>query len=281
MSHPSNGNRGGSTPPSGAPNDVRDGYTSILNSRAAQNQDTYSTNLYYNNIEVPYGPPVEKWQTADRMERYIGSMADVYVGKTIGDLTFDFMDPGSRNWILQASYAYHVGELGINPRSYNNSWANNWWNSIVARSTDTGIPAWSVANDILNKYGSVLDGDVTTSGGGGGYGGGGGGTSSTIRLTNRQDAMTLLNATFSAYLGREARSQEIDDFLKALNSNEMNNPATAEVVGDTVIQKGGYNPQAFAEEYARGQEGSAEFQAATSYLDSFLSVIDDDRGIVA
>ena len=70
-------------------------------------------------------------------------------------------------------------------------------------------------------------------------------------------------------------------FLKALNQNEMNNPARAEVQGNAVVQSGGYNPQAFAEEFARGEEGSAEFQAATSYLNNFLSIIEDDRGIVA
>jgi hypothetical protein len=39
--------------------------------------------------------------------------------------------------------------------------------------------------------------------------------------------------------------------------------------------RGGTDPYQFAEDYALAQEGSAEYQAATTYLDSFMSALDN------
>ena len=36
---------------------------------------------------------------------------------------------------------------------------------------------------------------------------------------------------------------------------------------------GGFNPATFAEEWAAGQQGAGEFQAATNLLDSFIQAI--------
>lgn len=115
-------------------------------------------------------------------------------------------------------------------------------------------------------------------GGGGGFGGGGG--TATIRLTSRTDALVILNQAMQQFLGRKASPQELEKFVKALNSQERANPITQEFQGDTVIQAGGFNPQTFAEEFALAKDGSAEYQAATSFLDAFMSVLDGDSGVL-
>lgn len=267
------------TPGSGAPGRLQQSYLANAEAEKAKRNKPNDGTSWYDNQRVAYRPPT--YGSADRQEQQISTLPNVFTGQTIGSLDLDALDPYSKNLVLQAARAYHVGELGINPNMYNNSWASGWWDGLVVDSQTSGVPAWMKLNTILSQYGDVLAGSPGSSGGGGGGGFGGGGPSDTIRLTNRQDAMQLLNSAFAAYLGRQAREDEVDDFLKALNQNEMNNPARAEVQGNAVVQSGGYNPQAFAEEFARGEEGSAEFQAATSYLNNFLSIIEDDRGIVA
>jgi hypothetical protein len=39
------------------------------------------------------------------------------------------------------------------------------------------------------------------------------------------------------------------------------------------VTTGGFNPSTFAEDYAQGMEGAAEFQAATTYLDAFINAL--------
>jgi hypothetical protein len=70
--------------------------------------------------------------------------------------------------------------------------------------------------------------------------------------------------------------------LKALNAVEKRSPSVTKSVSTTTpgvgtsrtesetSSRGGFNPSTFAEEYAQGQEGAAEFQAATTLLDTFI-----------
>lgn len=110
-------------------------------------------------------------------------------------------------------------------------------------------------------------------------GGGGGGTSRStqIRLTDPQGARALIDQALTQYLGRTATAKEQKAFLKALNVQEARNPTVTTVSrgggGTTAVTTGGFNPSTFAQEYAQGMEGSAEFQAATTYLDAFIQAL--------
>lgn len=108
-------------------------------------------------------------------------------------------------------------------------------------------------------------------------------TTTSVNLTNPTEARTLVNNSLTQYLGREATKQEQDAFLAALNAQEKMSPTVTKQTSTTTPQgkamntvesevqsQGGFNPSTFAQEYAQGQEGAAEFQAATSLLDTFI-----------
>lgn len=111
---------------------------------------------------------------------------------------------------------------------------------------------------------------------GGGAGGGGGGTtvSKTVQLTNPTNARSLVDDALTKYLGRRATPNESQKFYQALNAQERQNPyvttTTRSGNASESLTEGGFNPSTFAEDYARGQEGSSEFQAATTLLDAFI-----------
>ena len=102
--------------------------------------------------------------------------------------------------------------------------------------------------------------------------------SKSVTLTNESTARGLIDQTLSQYLGRSATPKEQDAFFKALNVQQKQNPTitrqtassgggSSSLVSNTV---GGFDPSTFAKEYAAGQEGVGEFQAATSLLDAFI-----------
>jgi hypothetical protein len=76
---------------------------------------------------------------------------------------------------------------------------------------------------------------------------------------------------------------EQNSFLKALNVQEKRNPTVTKstsvttpqgqgksMVESETMSQGGFNPSTFAQEYAQGMEGAAEYQAATTLLDTFI-----------
>lgn len=172
------------------------------------------------------------------------------------------------------------------------SWRSGLWNKSVGAAS-YALTYNGQRLSPLDALDSVLASETGGSGAGvgGGSGSGGGGysgpvtsrqTSTNINLTDPTTARGLVDKALSSYLGREANVKEQAAFRKALNIQEKMNPSvtqqtsvTTPGVGtsDTVSQsqtQGGFNPSVFAEEYARGQEGSAEFQAATTMLDTFI-----------
>lgn len=94
-----------------------------------------------------------------------------------------------------------------------------------------------------------------------------------VKLTDPQTAETLVDQALQQYLGRKASDQEIKAFRKALGAAEREAPTEVDVQGDTAITKGGFNPTVFAQQYAEGMEGAAEYQAATTFLDAFIGAI--------
>jgi hypothetical protein len=112
---------------------------------------------------------------------------------------------------------------------------------------------------------------------------GSGGVSSSVqksvKLTDPSTARGLIDQALGNFLGRAADPQEQKAFLKALNVQERRNPTVTRQTtvsgggssSSTSNTVGGFNASTFASEYAAGQEGAGEFQAATSLLDTFIS----------
>lgn len=122
-------------------------------------------------------------------------------------------------------------------------------------------------------------GQRRTSGGGGGGGGGYSGPITQTRLTDPTTAENLLDTSLKNYLGRAATGKEKAEFVKALNRYEAQNPTVTTPMGPgSSVTTGGAQPTVFAEQFAQKQEGAAEYQAATTYLDAFLSAIKNPVG---
>jgi len=112
-------------------------------------------------------------------------------------------------------------------------------------------------------------------GGGGGYSG----PVTQTRLTDPTTAESLLNTSLKNYLGRAATGREKSEFLKALNRYEAQNPTVTTPMGPGgSVTTGGAQPTVFAEQFAQSQEGAAEYQAATTYLDAFLGSLGNPVG---
>ena len=127
----------------------------------------------------------------------------------------------------------------------------------------------------------------------GGSGGGGGSQAFTnvqtsIDLTNEGQARRIVNNALTGALGREASSAETRAFMKALNMNERENPTVTTTKGvasaggttSSSTSEGGFDSLDFADRFAKSQEGYAEYQAATTYLDSFIDALESDSRVI-
>ena len=110
---------------------------------------------------------------------------------------------------------------------------------------------------------------------GGGGGGGAAGPTKAVNLTDPGTAKTLLNQALDSYLGKKATPKEVDTFMKALNVQEMKNPTQVSTQNGMTVRSGGFNPATFAEDYAAGMEGAGEYQAATTFLDTFIGSLNN------
>lgn len=183
-----------------------------------------------------------------------------------------------------------------------NRWDPSWQDGVWERAINISANSYAYGGESnaitpVDAFGLVIQ-NMQGSGGRGGRGGGGGGgggysgpvttvqTTKSVNLTNPTEARTLVNKALSDYLGREATGREQQNFLKALNFQERRNPSVTRqrstttpqgvamnTVESEVMSQGGFNPSTFAQEYAQGQEGAAEFQAATNLLDTFIGAL--------
>ena len=110
-------------------------------------------------------------------------------------------------------------------------------------------------------------------------------TQRQVNLTNPTEARAFLDSALGQALGRRPNVDEYNNFLKALNIQERGAPqirestqtvtprgnAFREVESDETVS-GGFLPQQFAREFARGQEGAAE-TAASGLLTAFLELL--------
>ena len=163
----------------------------------------------------------------------------------------------------------------------------------VQQSTGLKVTPLNYWDYYAQSGGPGLDA-ASRSGAGGGGGGGGVAAPRTTTSKSRQvstnlsdptTARGLVDGAIQQYLGRLPTNEEYQSFLKQLNAAQEKAPSvttqtattTTSVGGSTTKSKarttGGLNEQQFAAEYARGMEGAAEYTAATTVADAFISLL--------
>lgn len=199
--------------------------------------------------------------------------------------SFLFIPTNFQNEIFNAM-TENYGELGV---GWSYSDVQDGWGDAVDAAAEYRVKFLPNANDkqlyvheaFINMLPAMASMGLKPNGSQARKSGSGGVSSSvskSVSLTNESTARGLIDQTLSQYLGRSATSKEQDAFFKALNVQQKQNPTitrqtvssgggSTSAVSSTV---GGFDPSTFAKEYAAGQEGVGEFQAATSLLDAFI-----------
>lgn len=116
-------------------------------------------------------------------------------------------------------------------------------------------------------------------------------TTTQTTLTSPSAAKGLLYSALTQYLGHMPSDGEVAQFTASLNADEKSHPVVKHTTGTTDMQTvdpttggykiknkqetvtGGVDPSTEAVDYARAQPGSAEYQAATSYMDAFAAAL--------
>ena len=160
------------------------------------------------------------------------------------------------------------------PYGWQPGWVRTQWeeaSNLAAQATAQGekIAPLDVFDNLIKNSAAA----AVASRGGGGGGGGPAAPTKTINLTDPGTAETLVDQALQGYLGRRASNKEIMEFRKALTRAEKGAPSEVNVSGDTATRSGGFNPATFAQQYAEGVEGAAEYQTATTFLDSFIGAL--------
>jgi hypothetical protein len=120
-----------------------------------------------------------------------------------------------------------------------------------------------------------------------GGGAGGGATSyvnrsTQVNLTGKDESDATLDQALSTLLGRTATDAEKKTFLSSLNAAERANPSTSVTRGtqsssgstsSTTSQSTSVSAAARAQKFAIEDEGFAEYQYATTYLDAMLEAL--------
>lgn len=189
-------------------------------------------------------------------QNIIGKVVDLTGGKT------EFSDVIYKAAINQAAYNQKAG---------------------IATSVEDILERWKKGGlpENLRKY--------VSGGGGSGSGGAFSSVNRVVSLTDEGTARQLLNRALSGYLGREATDVENKMFLRALNVQEKANPSVTRTKGFTdgsgnttqsqTVERG-FNQEDFATRFARSQEGYAEYQTATTYLDAFIDALESDSRVI-
>jgi hypothetical protein len=249
---------------------------------------------------------------------YVGTTnKHAYLGSTYSNVGFeDSFVPKEQAWTLWQSLD-QSGQKRLS-NAMNNLFPNGWDQTYIQKQWSRAVMGSErelVQNGIRVSPLEMLEimagggspskrGGSSGSGGGGGGGSAGGSSSSTstnttrqVQLTNPDSARQLVNNALDTYLGRRATAEESQAFLKALNQHEQANPSmqtsttvsagTSDGKGNSVSQSssdvmgsGGTSSSQFAEDWARAQEGSAEYQASTTYLDAFMQALQNPMDVV-
>lgn len=230
-----------------------------------------------------------KWAYMGTQKDRTGKPQDVFMDIAGADVSYYFLSNKAKaalrkqmdglygEGVWQESWIAKAYRRGLEASAY--GFAN-----MGTRVTALDATMQLLADDAANG----LSPDGRPSGGGGGYSGPVTTVQRTksVNLTDPMSARKLVDDALEGYLGRRATQQEQDRFLKALNARERKAPsittqratstpqgAAMTTVESEVMSEGGFNPSVFAEEFARGQQGAGEYQAATTYLDSFIDAL--------
>lgn len=184
------------------------------------------------------------------------------------------------------TYDYVVGLLRrkgyLGPRANSIDSIETAWKNVLTEGSklfaqDPSAPGKADVFDYLNSLDDQYDPNADTKGSGPSGSGPSSNIDSTVTLTDPGTAQTLVDQALEQYLGRKANDKETATFRKALAAAQMANPqvtqsATSGGTNSTssTLRSGGFNPQTFAEEWALGQKGAGEYQAATTFLDTFM-----------
>lgn len=170
--------------------------------------------------------------------------------------------------------------------------SNSVWRTVVGYagetySADPNRPL-SVMDIMKQQAANALDDPRRGGGGGGGYAGPVTTVSRSrdVDLTNPTEARAFLDNALGQYLGRRPSEDEYKNFRKALNIQERGAPTIVESTTTVTPQgramttqesdrteRGGFNQQQFATEFARSQEGAAEQQVAGPLVNAFLGLL--------
>lgn len=144
-----------------------------------------------------------------------------------------------------------------------------FWRYVFGQAATNNVSVYDVIRQV--NAGASGGADETTGSGGGG--GGGPSTLTSYDFTSPRAARDILDASLKVYLGRAATPDEVRAFTASLRAEEQANPTVSTLSGGTRTATGGVDAQSFARDYAMQQEGAAEYQAATRYLDLFLEAL--------
>jgi len=177
----------------------------------------------------------------------------------------DFLSNREKKWVENEVYKQY-GYV-TNDKNVQAEWVRAFNISVL-----NGVPIYTVLAAMSRNDPGF---GVGSSGGGGGAGGGGGGSATTTSYdyTSPDVAKALLNSALTTYLGRAARPDEIDNFKSALKQAESENPIIVTSDGSTRTQTGGMDAQAFVQDYAKQQPEYGDYQAATTYMDTFMQAL--------
>lgn len=249
---------------------------------------------------------------------YVGTTnKHAYLGSTYSNVGFeDSFIPKEQAWTLWQSLD-QSGQKRLSS-AMNALFPNGWDQTYIQKQWSRAVMGSErelVQNGIRVSPLEMLEimaggGAVNKNGASGGSGGGGGGSGSSsststnttrqVQLTNPDSARQLVNNALDTYLGRRATPEESQAFLRALNQHEQENPnvqttttassstatkgkggtVSSSTSSTSVDGSGGTSPSQFAEDWARAQPGSAEYQASTTYLDAFMQALQNPMDVV-
>lgn len=182
---------------------------------------------------------------------------------------FAVMDASDYARVANATNA----RFGFDTASRNQTYVQSTYNEALStaaymtKATGQKVSLWDALDIVVERAKSAPQ--KSGGGGAGAYTG----PVTTVRLTDPDTAMGLIDQSLQGALGRKASMKEKQRFLEALNKHEMANPyvQTGDQTGS--VTTGGSNSQMFAERYAQSQEGVAEYATATTFLNAFMNAL--------
>jgi len=232
--------------------------------------DAVIDSLYASNgitpTQVPSATTANKYDTV--FMGYYPNGDPVTMSKADAAMQMQFLPPDGQKKLADLLDKQFGGRNRWTP-VYRNNFIDQLVNAAAFAYGRNGqkISPLNVLESQIEAY-SQMTGDSAS-----GRGGGGGRQAPTkaVNLTDPGTAKTLLNQSLEQYLGRQATPEETEKFTKALGVAEMKSPTDTTIQNGMVVRSGGFNPATFAQDYAAGMEGSGEYQAVTSVLDTFIS----------